>query len=97
MDGILSLLKDSPLESVQLNTSSLFDFTLGDRFCMQIADQHRDHLIRFSLHGPRPTPLSIDHVCLQCTKLEQLFICVELANLTKDIVCFIFLLLSDLQ
>jgi hypothetical protein len=89
MDGVVSLLKDSPLESVQFNATELFPVEglaviLGDRLCMRIVDQHRDHLIRFSLHGLQLGLPSIDHVCLQCEKLEQLFICVDHA--TTDMV-----------
>jgi len=90
MDGAVSLLKESPLESVQLyvsgyNTLKRFAVTLGDRFCMRIVDQHRDHLVRFSLHGLRLGLASIDHVCLHCAKLEQLFIRVDYA----EMVCFL--------
>jgi hypothetical protein len=93
MDGVVSLLKDSPLESVQFNATELFPVEglaviLGDRLCMRIVDQHRDHLIRFSLHGLQLGLPSIDHVCLQCEKLEQLFICVDHA--TTDMVCSFF-------
>ena len=94
VDGTLSLLKYSPLESVQLNTSGLVPFkrfaiTLGDGFCMRIVDQHHKHLIRFSLHGLRLGLPSIDHVCLHCAKLEQLFIRVDNTDIT-DMVCFLF-------
>jgi hypothetical protein len=95
MDGTLSLLKDSPLESVQLNTFNGYGRTLGDMFCMRIVDQHRDHLVRFSLHGLRLALPSIDHICLQCAKLENLFICVSLADITV-LVCFLFFF-SNLQ
>jgi len=86
MDGTVSLLRKSPLESVQFNASSLLPnkrvaATLGDRFCMGIVDQHRDHLIGFSLHGLQLHLPSIDHICLHCAKLEQLFICVDHAGI----------------
>ncbi|KAI9464140.1 hypothetical protein BJY52DRAFT_1115014 [Lactarius psammicola] len=86
MDGIVSLLKESSLESVQLYVSghitlTSFAETLGDRFCTQIVDQHRDHLVRFSLHGLRLGLASVNHVCFRCTKLEQLFICMDLSEM----------------
>ena len=91
MDGTLSLLKDSPLESVQFNATDLFPdkSVLVDRICMQIIDQHRDHLIRFSLHGLQLGLPSLSHLCLHCTKLEQLFICVDHSSVT-DVVCILF-------
>ncbi|KAH9030089.1 hypothetical protein EDB84DRAFT_1495359 [Lactarius hengduanensis] len=53
----------------------------GRRDSDAIVDQHRDHLIRFSLHGLLLNLASIDHVCLHCSKLEQLFICVDHAEM----------------
>ncbi|KAH8997913.1 hypothetical protein EDB92DRAFT_1792366 [Lactarius akahatsu] len=84
MDGAVSLLKVSPLGSLNVSVRTplkVFPETLRDRFCMRIVDQHRDHLIRFSLHGLLLDLASIDHVCLHCSKLEQLFICVDHAKM----------------
>ncbi|KAH9000676.1 hypothetical protein EDB86DRAFT_3063837 [Lactarius hatsudake] len=80
----VSLLKMSPLGSLNVSVRTplkVFAETLRDRFCMRIVDQHRDHLIRFSLHGLLLDLASIDHVCLHCSKLEQLFICVDHAEM----------------
>src|SRR6266404_2102010 len=87
LDGAVSLLKHSPLESIQLNApiSSRTDtVTLGDRFCTQIIDQHRDRLIRFALNGLQLRLASIDRMCLNCTKLEQLFMLVEYAEMVRS-------------
>ncbi|KAH9022168.1 hypothetical protein EDB85DRAFT_1997199 [Lactarius pseudohatsudake] len=84
MDGAVSLLKASPLGSLNVSVRTplkVFAEALRDRFCMRIVDQHRDHLIRFSLHGLLLNLASIDHVCLHCSKLEQLFICVDHAEM----------------
>jgi len=91
MDGTLSLLKDSPLESVQFNTTNLFPDRKApvDRFCMQIVDQHRDHLIRFSSHGLQLGLSSLSYLCFHCTKLEELFILVDHSSVT-DVVCILY-------
>ena len=82
MDSMVSLLKDSPLESVHLNATDLFPVeglavTLGNSLCMEIVKQHRDHLFHFSLHGLQLSLPLVNFICLQCARLEQLFICVD--------------------
>jgi hypothetical protein len=94
LDGTMSLLKVSHLESVQLNGSDFLTVNggvvkPGDRFCMQTVDQHRDHLIRFSLHGLQLGLPSLDQLCLHCAKLEQLFIRVDCSSVA-NVVCFLF-------
>ncbi|KAI9433061.1 hypothetical protein H4582DRAFT_1991019 [Lactarius indigo] len=86
MDGAVSLLEVSPLESLNLSGRTplkVFAKALRDTFCMRIVDQHRDHLVRFSLYGPLLSLASIDYVCLHCSKLEQLFICVDHAEMAR--------------
>ena len=91
MDSTLSLLKDSPLESIQINSTERFEglvVTFGNVLCMQIVDQHRDRLIHFSLHGLQLSIPFINYICLHCTRLEQLFICVD--HSITDMVCLPF-------
>lgn len=94
IDGTVSLLKVSPLEFVQLNGSDFFivdggAVKPGDRFCMRTVDQHRDHLIRFSLYGLQLGLPSLDQLCLHCAKLEQLFIHMDYSSVV-NVVCFLF-------
>ena len=103
IDSMVSLLNDSPLETVHLNATDLFHDkgvagTLGNSLCMKIVEQHRDHLTHFSLHGLQLSLPLINFICIQCARLEQLFICVD-HNIT-DMVCFLFfgsLTVADVQ
>ena len=78
MNGTVSVLEKSPLEFFQVYApDSVLQGALADQFCVRIVDRHRDHLVRFSFHRLRLSLGTIDHVCLSCTKLEQLFMVVN--------------------
>ncbi|KAI0305113.1 hypothetical protein B0F90DRAFT_1701398 [Multifurca ochricompacta] len=82
MDDTASLLRDSPLQVFQIYASgSGSQGMLADEFCMRIVDYHHDHLVRFSFHRLRLSLDAIDHVCLHCTRLEQLFMLIDHAEM----------------
>jgi hypothetical protein len=87
MNGTLSVLEESPLEIFQVYVpDSASQGMLADQFCLRIVDQHRDHLVRFSLNRLRLSLDAIDYICRNCTKLEQLVFVTNHA----DMVCFSF-------
>jgi hypothetical protein len=83
MNGILSLLEQSPLEAFQVYTSESSQEALADQLCTRIVDQHRDHLVRFSFHRLRLSLDAIDYMCLNCHKLEQLFMLINHADMVR--------------
>ena len=74
MDAIDLLVKESPIEVLQSYMShSAFAGMLGDSFWIRVVNQHKDHLVRLSLHRQRVSPELVDHVCINCPRLEELF------------------------
>ena len=87
MDAIGLLIKESPIEVLQSYMShSLFARFSGDSFWIRVVNQHKDHLVRLSLHRQRVSPELVDHVCISCPRLEELFVPVN----GPEVVCSSF-------
>jgi len=83
MDGTELLLRaSSSLEIFQIyvpNSGSVAALT--DHFFIRVIDQHRDHLVRFSFHRLCISLDIIDHVCISCPRLEDLFVVIHHAKM----------------
>ena len=71
-------LKVSPLEVFQ----SYVPFSdsigaLADTLCVRIVNQHRDHLVRFFSHRQCISLGAVEHVCVSCPRLEELFVAIH--------------------
>ena len=80
--GTESLLEGSPLEVFQ---SYILDYesdtALADTFCVNIVNQHRNHLGRFSFHRQCISLSAVEHVCISCPRLEELFVTVKFTEM----------------
>lgn len=82
MTGTESLLKESPLEVFQSYMPYYdWDGAHADTFCVRVVDQHRDHLVRFSFHRQWINLGAVEHVCISCPKLEELFVTVKFTEM----------------
>ena len=80
--GTELLLNESPLEvfqSYRRNYDS--EGAIADAFCVRIVDQHRDHLVRFSFHRQCISLAAVEHVCISCPRLEELFVTVKFTEM----------------
>jgi hypothetical protein len=80
--GIELLLKESPLEDFR--SYILPDDSgevLADTFCVRVVNQHRDHLVRFSFHRQCISLGVVEHVCISCPRLEELFVTVKFTEM----------------
>jgi hypothetical protein len=73
MDAIELLIKESPIEVLQSYMSHSSFRTFGDPFWIRVVNQHKDHLVRLSLHRQRISPDLVDHACINCPRLEEIF------------------------
>ncbi|KIM41347.1 hypothetical protein M413DRAFT_146971 [Hebeloma cylindrosporum] len=82
--GVLDLLGDSPLELFQIySTGAFFESPMTDNFWRQLVLTHGKRLTRFSVHRMLISLEAIKTICLQCTRLEQLFVVVEPSSLQQ--------------
>jgi hypothetical protein len=73
--GTELLLEESPLEVFQSYMPDYgSDGALADTFCVRVVNQHRDHLVRFSFHRQCISLGAVEHVCISCPRLEELFV-----------------------
>ena len=82
ISGIELLLEESPLEVFQSympNCDS--DGALADTFCVRVVNQHCDHLVRFSFHRQCISLGVVEHVCISCPRLEELFVTVKFTEM----------------
>lgn len=80
--GTELLLKESPLEVFQSYMPDYdSDGVLADTFCVRFVDQHHDHLVRFSFHRQCISLGAVEHVCLSCPRLEELFVTVKFTEM----------------
>src|SRR6266852_95477 len=80
--GTELLLKESPLEFFQSYMPDYdMDKTLADAFCVRVVDQHRDHLVRFSSHRRCISLGAVEHLCISCSNLEELFVAVDFTEM----------------
>ena len=83
MDGTELLLRgSSSLEVFQVyvpNSGSMA--TLADNFFIRVIDKHRDHLVRFSFHRQCISLDAVEHVCISCPRLEELFVTVKFTEM----------------
>lgn len=78
------LLKESPIEVFQSYMSHSYrKEALAISFCFRIVSQHRDHLVRFSFQPQRIGLGAVEHVCISCPKLEELFVVIEYAEMVS--------------
>ena len=80
--GTELLLEGSPLEVFQsYMPDSESDTALADTFCVRVVNQHRDHLVRFSFHRQCISLDAVEHVCISCPRLEELFVTVKFTEM----------------
>jgi len=79
--GTELLLKDSPLEAFQSYLPDFDSDGAPDTFCARIIYQHRDHLVRFSSHRKCISLGVIEHACVSCPRLEELFVTVRFTEM----------------
>jgi hypothetical protein len=80
--GTELLLKESPLEDFQSYMPE-YDSggALADTFCVRVVNQHRDLLVRFSFHRQCISLGAVEHVCISCPRLEELFVTVKFTEM----------------
>ena len=78
------LLQESPIEVFQTYVpNSDSKGALVDTFCARFVNQHRDHLVRFSFHRQRIGLGAVEHVCISCPRLEELFVAIDYAEMVN--------------
>ncbi|KAF8470403.1 hypothetical protein DFH94DRAFT_208822 [Russula ochroleuca] len=82
IDATELLLKASPIEVFQ-NYVPFPDSigALADTLCVRVVNQHRDHLVRFFSHRQCISLGTVEHVCVNCPRLEELFIAIHYAEM----------------
>ena len=75
---LIHLLSDSPLEIFQIYSAILsVDCAVTDELWTQLLLAHGKRLLRISVHRAVISSEAVHRICVQCTKLEQLFLFVE--------------------
>ncbi|PCH36837.1 hypothetical protein WOLCODRAFT_109224 [Wolfiporia cocos MD-104 SS10] len=75
---VLSLLAPAPLERFHISTvGGDVGPALSEDFCAAIVKAHGKRLRRFSVHRMRMSLASVDIICAQCPRLEQLFVVIQ--------------------
>ena len=75
---VVHLLSDSPLEIFQIYSASLsLDCPVTDELWTRLILTHGKRLLRISIHRTLISWEAITTICVQCTKLEQLFLVVD--------------------
>ena len=75
---VVHLLSDSPLEIFQIYSADLsLDCPVTDDLWSQLILTHGKRLLRISVHRTLISWEAIHSICVQCTKLEQLFLVVD--------------------
>lgn len=82
INAIELFLKVSPIEVFQ----SYVPFSdsigaLADTLCVRVVNQHRDHLVRFFSHRQCIGLSAVEHVCVNCPRLEELFVAIQYAEM----------------
>ena len=86
-EAIELLLKKSRVEVFQSYMPS--SDALAGQLCVRVVNQHRDHLVRLCFH-PQSIPLAtLEHVCISCPRLEDLFVAVHILY-PAEMACFPF-------
>jgi len=83
VNEVAALLPETvPLETFQIYSSGAFlESQPGtERLWAELVSAHRHRLVRFSVHRILLSIKAIEHICRQCTRLEQLFIVIEQAS-----------------
>lgn len=82
--SVVHLLSASPLELFQIYSAGAFlDSSTTSELLKQLILMHGKRLLRISIHRMPIDWEAIRSVCVQCTKLEQLFLVVD----PNDLVC----------
>ena len=82
IDAIDLLLEGSPIEVFQSYMSkSDLKGALADTFCIRVINQHCDHLVRFSFHRQCIGLATVEHACISCPRLEELFVAIHHAEM----------------
>jgi len=78
MSGTALLLSGSSLEALQIYVPDSDSVAaLADQFFVGVIDQQRDHLVRFSFHRSCISLDVIEHLCVSCPRLEELFVVIH--------------------
>ena len=81
---VVHLLSDSPLEIFQIYSAVLsMDCPVTDELWTQLLLAHGKRLLRISVHRALISWEAVQSICVQCTKLEQLFLFVEPSFLVR--------------
>ena len=87
---VVHLLSDSPLEIFQIYSARLsLDCPVTDELWTQLILTHGKRLLRISVHRTLISWEAISSICVQCIKLEQLFLVVD-PDLLVSILAFGF-------
>lgn len=75
---VVHLLSASPLETFRIYSAGLsLDSPISDELWSQLILTHGQRLLRISVHRMLISWEAIHNICVQCTKLEQLFLVVD--------------------
>jgi hypothetical protein len=75
---VVYLLSASPLELFQIYAAGVFLYSpVTDELWRQLILTHGKRLLRISVHRMLISWEAIHSICVQCTKLEQLFLVVD--------------------
>jgi len=78
MSGTALLLSGSSLEVLQIYVPDSDSVAaLADQFFIGVIDQQRDHLVQFSFHRSCISLDVIEHLCVSCPRLEELFVVIQ--------------------
>ena len=81
---VLALLQPAQLEQFHISTiGGNVGPALDEEFCKAVVDRHRASLRRFSVHRLRMSLASVDYICRNCERLEQLFAVVQQGSLVR--------------
>ena len=75
---VVHLLSDSPLEILQVYSGILFfNWPVTDELWTPLLLTHGSRLLRISIHRTSLNWEALHSICVQCTKLEKLFVYAE--------------------
>jgi len=88
---LVHLLSASPLEYFQIYSAGVFlDSPITDELWSQLILAHGKRLLRISVHRMLISWEAIHTICVQCTKLEQLFLVVDPDILVRIFISTLF-------
>jgi hypothetical protein len=86
VEHVVHLLSDSPLEIFQIYSAGLsLDSPVADELWTQLILMHGKRLLQISVHRTLISWEVIHSICVQCTKLEQLFLVIDPDFLVRNL------------